>query len=207
MKLKKILAVLLSISMLGVLSACGEKEESSSNKEKDEVVTETVAAEEEVKAAEEEAKAAEEELELIAEEQENLEKEIAAEAEEEIDGLDELVENYDAENPEETVLELLQEGFEVSFGENMDTSYDDSTSTYTIKVWQEGFATAVETEQGKEALSGMGGQLETAIESMLEQIRTLDEDANITFSFVSDVDQNEELITIENGTTTFSVAE
>lgn len=199
MKLKKVLAVLLSVSMLGVLSACGEKEESSSKKE--EVATETVAVDEEAEAESElsEAKAeAEAEAEKAEEEIEDANAEAA---------LGDIVANYDAENPEETVIGIIESGFGASFGENMKVEYDDSTSTYSIAVWQDGFAAAVETEAGLDALSSMSGTLESSLVTMTEQIRTLDSDANIKFQFVSDVDQSEVLLELENGVTTYSVAE
>ncbi len=196
MKLKKILAVLLSVSMLGVLSACGEKEESSSKKE--EVATETVAVEEETEAE------AEAEAELEAAEAEAEAEEDAADADV---ALDDIAANYDAENPEETVIAIIESGFGASFGENMTVEYDDSTSTYSIAVWQEGFAAAVETEAGREALASMSGTLESSLATMTDQIRALDDDANIVFKFVSDVDQSEVLLELENGVTTFSVAE
>ncbi len=201
MKLKKILAVLLSVSMLGVLSACGEEEKSSSKNE--EVATETVAVEEETEA---ETETETEEAELDAE-AEAIEEEAQAEAEAADAALGDIAANYDAENPEETVIAIIESGFGASFGENMNVEYDDSTSTYTIAVWQEGFAAAVETEAGREALASMSSTLESSLATMTDQIRSLDTDANIIFQFVSDVDQSEVLLELENGVTTYSVAE
>lgn len=190
MKFKKILALLLSVSMLGVLSACDGDDESSSKKE--EVVTETVEVKEESKVNEE----SEAENDLSSKE-DDLSSDI----------VDDLVQNYDNEHPEETVISIIETGFGASFGENIMVDYDESTSTYSIAVWQEGFADAVETEAGLSALSSMTSTLESSLVTMTEQIRTLDSDANILFQFVSDKDQETVLIELENGVKTYSVAD
>jgi hypothetical protein len=205
MKFKKILTILLSMSMIASLSACGGKD-SSEKEEKDEIITETVAVDEE---AEELQKEQEELAEAQQEAQEELaEMEAQREAEDEADRLaQEAVEGFDPENPEETVLELLRGGFETSFGDNMDVTYDESNTTYNISVWQEGFATALETEAGADALNTLSDTLATALQSMTEQIREIDNDANIVFNFLSDQDQETILLTIENGEMTYSITQ
>jgi len=198
MKFRKILTVLLSISMLAAFSACDEKEESSKN---DEIVTETVAVDEEKKAeAELQEKAAEE-----AEKAEKAAEE--AEQAEENDMMNSIFDEYDAQNPEETVVALLESGFESTFPNSMNVEYDEASTTYIISVWQEGFAKAVETEEGKSALNELKDTLSSSVESMLTSVRLIDEDANIKFEFLSDEDKDTVLLEITNDEVTYSIAE
>ncbi|MBE6845335.1 MAG: hypothetical protein E7508_06455 [Ruminococcus sp.] len=194
MKFKKILTVLLSVSMLACLSACDSEDSSSSKKE--EVATETVATEEQ--AAEEETEEAAAEDEAAAEESEAADAAAIAE---------DAMADFDPENPEEAVLSILESGFASSFGENMEVTYDEAETNYTISVWQDGFAAALDTEAGASTLNTMSDSLTSALQTMTEQIRALDEDANITFNFLSDVDQSEILLTIYNGEMTYNAAE
>lgn len=196
MKFKKILTVLLSVSMLACLSACDSEDSSSSKKE--EIATETVATEEQ--ATEEEAAAREE----VAEEEAAAEESEAADA---AAIAEDAMADFDPENPEEAVLSILESGFATSFGENMEVTYDEAGTNYTISVWQDGFAAALDTEAGASTLNTMSDSLTSALQTMTEQIRALDEDANITFNFLSDVDQSEILLTIYNGEMTYNAAE
>lgn len=220
MKFRKILTVLLSVSMLACFSACDD--ESSSTAKKDDIVTETVAVDEDEKAADEayeevQEQIAEAELERLEQEQAQLEEEQAqleveqehAEDEDEAAAAlaEDIMADYDAENPQETVMSIFESAFAASFGENMEVSYDEAESNYTISVWQDGFAEALETEQGKTALDATSSTLETSLQTMTEQIRMIDSTANITFNFVSDLDQEEVLLSIYNGETTYSVTE
>ncbi len=186
----------------------GDEDSSSKKEEKDEIVTETVAVDEQA----EEAEKVQEDLEKMEEEALELQKEqeLLAEAEEEAAAnaiAEDAIANYDPENPEETVLSILKSGFETSFGENMEIAYDEADTMYTISVWQDGFAAALETDAGAQALNSMSEMLTTALQTMTEQIRMVDDDANITFNFLSDEDQNDILLTIINGEMTYNAAE
>ncbi len=217
MKFRKILTVLLSVSMLACFSAC--EDESSSTAKKDDIVTETVAVDEDKKAADEayeevQEQIADAELERLEQEQAQLEAENELEAEQERAEdeaaaalAEDIMADYDAENPQETVISIFESAFAASFGENMEVSYDEAESNYIISVWQDGFAEALETEQGKTALDATSSTLETSLQTMTDQIRMIDSKANITFNFVSDLDQEEVLLSIYNGETTYSVTE
>lgn len=202
MKLKKIFAVMLSISMLACLSACGDDDSSSSKKE---VETETVAVDE---------SSAQEELSKMESDASDLEKEISeidSNDENDVDlddqSLNDLMNNYDNEHPEETIISVLKAGFEASFGENMDIKYDEKESNYTISVWQTGFAAALDTDAGAQAINSLSDQLESSLEQMTTQIRLLDSDANVTFNFVSDEDNDKILLTLYNGEMTYNITE
>ncbi|MBQ3566413.1 MAG: hypothetical protein IJA12_04460 [Oscillospiraceae bacterium] len=214
MKFRKILTVLLSVSMLACFSACDD--ESSYTAKKDDIVTETVAVDENEKAADEayeevQEQISEAELERLEQEQAYLEEEQQAQVQAEDEAAAALAEDimagYDAENPQETVMSIFESAFATSFGENMEVSYDEAESNYIISVWQDGFAEALETEQGKTALEATSSTLETSLQTMTEQIRLMDAKANITFNFVSDLDQEEVLLSIYNGEITYSVIE
>lgn len=185
MKLKKILAALLSASMLVCFSACGEKENQSSESE-NEIATETVAVESEEPETEETTEATEEEQDITMGEPEIT---------------------VDSENPEQTVLAVLKEGFKSAFGENMEVTYDDETSIYSINVWQEGFASALETDAGVSALNELSSALTSSLQIMSEQIRVIDEDAAIELNFLSDLDQSVILLTIVDGEMTYNITE
>ena len=121
--------------------------------------------------------------------------------------LSDLMNNYDNEHPEETIIAVLKAGFEASFGENMKVTYDEKDSNYTISVWQKGFAAALDTDAGASAINSLSSQLESSLEQMTTQIRLLDSDANVTFNFVSDEDNNKILLTLYNGEMTYNITE
>ncbi|MGN0614250.1 MAG: hypothetical protein ACI4JB_10185 [Porcipelethomonas sp.] len=188
MKFRKIFAVLLASSMLVCLSACGSNEESSTLEK--EIRTETLPVET--------TETAESEI-----------SDVESEVEDEAGSTDisSIAKLYDPENPQETVIAILEQGFQASFSDNMKIEYDEKEKNYTLSVWQDGFDAALGTEAGTEALNSMSSKITSSLDTMTTQIRTLDTGANITFNFISDKDQSTPLITIYNGDITYNITE
>ena len=207
MKLKNIIALMLSVSMLACLSACGS-EDSSSSKEAKEIQRETVALNESsALEAHEEASKIESEISDIDSEMSTPDSDNDSDIDLDAQSLEELMNDYDIEHPEETIIAVLKAGFKASFGENMNVTYDEKDSNYTISVWQNGFAAALDTQSGATTIENMSSDLESALEQMTTQIRLLDSDANVTFNFVSDEDNDKILLSLYNGKMTYNITE
>lgn len=218
MKFKKILALLMSVSMLACFTACGKNDDSQSSKAEesaeDSIERVTVALDEEkIDDNKDETKA-------IIFDEDDIKDSIAMENDSKADensgssnsalgnmDIQGIAENYDPENPEETVIEIIETGLGASIGDDMKVDYDDSTSTYTIDIWQDGMAYALSTKEGAEAFNSMIGTLESSFEYLTTQVRLLDDDANVVFNFVSDEDQKTPLVTIENGQVTYNITD
>ena len=205
MNLKKILALLMSVSMLACFTACDKDSETQeSSKAEKEIEKVTVALDQEKG---NDYNKDEDESDIFAEDNSK-----AADDKDDSDSLGDMdingiVEGYDAENPEETVIEIIKAGLGASIGDDMRVDYDKSTSTYTIDVWQSGMAYAMSTQEGADALNSMIGTLESSLEYLTTQVRLLDDDANIVFNFVSDEDQKTPLLTIKNGQVTYNITD
>ena len=193
MKFKKIITLLLSVSMLAAVTACGDSDSSSEKKaEKEAIETELVQTKEDSESSDSEAKKDAEVTD--------------ASGTIDSDSINDIVNNYDKDHPEDTVMQLLEQGFKNSFKENMRTSYDASSSTYTVEVWQTGFAAALDTDAGASTLESLSGSLESMLETMTTQIRSLDSKAHLNFIFVSDEDQKTPLLKLEDGKMTYNIS-
>lgn len=129
-KLKKSLAFIVSISMLATLSACNSDNKDSSKEESTvettaEITTEAVTEEETTEAPTE------------------------ATTEKPTEPLSELSET------QKLIVDILQSGFESSFGENMKIYYEEDKSNYVISIWQDGVAANLENEAAADAWSAM----------------------------------------------------
>ena len=197
MKIKKILALLSAVSMLACMTACGDDKDSSSKKE---IQTETVAAEgsaDESSADESSAESSD------AANAETSAAETSSASDD--DEISDIMDNYSADNAQDTVIALLEKGFSASFGENMKAEYNESTQTYELAVWQNGFAAALDTDAGVSALNSLSSNLTSALTTMETQIQMLDSKAKLKFSFLSDKDQSTPLLVIENGEITYDI--
>lgn len=181
MNLKKLLAIAGSAAMLACLSACSDSKDDSSKEKETEATTEVVT----------EAPT----------EPETLADADVADADADADlGLN-------SENPEEMVLSILQMGFESSFGENMSVEYEEDAQNYIVSIWQDGLAENIDGAAATDAWSTMIDTLTSAVDQMISPIRQIDPDANVTLNILSDVNQEDVLLTIYNGEVTFNAAE
>ena len=196
MKIKKILALLSAVSMLACMTACGDEKDSSSKKE---IQTETVAAEGAADSSSADESSAE------STEKVNAETSAAAETSSDDGDINDIINNYSSDNAQDTVIALLEKGFATSFGDNMKLEYNDSTQTYELAVWQDGFASALDTDAGVKALNTLSSNLTSALSTMETQIQMLDKNAKLKFSFLSDEDETTPLLVIENGEITYDV--
>lgn len=137
------------------------------------------------------------------EEQIKTEEEQAQEALAEIYN-DEIMADFDPEKPQDTIMKILESGFSNSYGENKEITYDEGSSTYTVSVWQEGFAVNLDETNGPDTIEQITQPFELAITEMTEQIRYVHEQANITFNLVNELDHDDILITVHNGQRTFA---
>ena len=199
MKIKKILALMSAISMLACMTACGDDKDSSSKKE---IQTETVAAEGSADSGSSSAdESTDESSEAVNAETSSADDDSAFTE----DDVNDLISGYDSENAQDTVISLLEKGFSAAFGENMKVEYNNSTQTYELAVWQNGFAAALDTDAGVSALSSMSSNLTSSLSTMETQIQMLDSNAKLKFSFLSDKDQSTPLLVIENGQITYDI--
>lgn len=160
-KLKKSLAFIVSISMLATLSACNSDNKDSSKEESTvettaEITTEAVTEEETTEAPTE------------------------ATTEKPTEPLSELSET------QKLIVDILQSGFESSFGENMKIYYEEDKSNYVISIWQDGVAANLENEAAADAWSAMIDTLVSAVGQMTDPIRQIDSTANVTLNILND---------------------
>ncbi len=214
MKFKKLFAFLLSASMLVSLSACADDDKGSSSEKSASIQTETVPVDSEKEKIDSEISNMEKDLSEAVSEQNKINSEIEEKEEEESQAdsatasdmqsaIQELQRNYDNEHPEETIIPMLKMGLEVSFKDNIEVTYDEAASNYIINVWMDGFADMIKMS-GTQTLDSNVTQLESSFSTMVNAVRMLDSDANVTFNFVSDKDKNEIFFTFYNDKMTYS---
>lgn len=182
MNLKKLLAIAGSAAMLACLSACSDSKDDSSKEKETEATTEVVT-------------------------EAPTEPEILADDDADDADDDDLDMELDSDNPEEMVLSILQMGFESSFGENMYVDYEEDAQNYIVSIWQDGLAENIDGAAATDAWSTMIDTLTSAVDQMISPIRQIDPDANVTLNILSDVNQEDVLLTIYNGEVTFNAAE
>ena len=173
-RLKKSLAFITTIFMLATLSACNSDNKESSKEESTvettaEITTEAVTEEETTEAPTE------------------------ATTEKPTEPLSELSET------QKLIVDILQAGFESSFGENMKIYYEEDKSNYVISIWQDGLAANLENEAAADAWSAMIDTLVSAVGQMTDPIRQIDSTANVTLNILNDENQKDILLTIYNG--------
>lgn len=174
--LKKTLAFITTISMLATLSACNSDNKDSSKEETTtEVITEAVTEEETTEAPTE------------------------ATTEKPTEPLSELSET------QKLIVDILQAGFESSFGENMKIYYEEDKSNYVISIWQDGVAANLENEAAADAWSAMIDTLVSAVGQMTDPIRQIDSKANVTLNILNDENQKDILLTIYNGEVSYNI--
>ena len=115
--------------------------------------------------------------------------------------------DLNSEDPQELILNILQMGFESSFGENMLVDYEEDTQNYVVSIWQDGLAANLANEAAADAWNTMIDTLVSAVGQMTDPIRQIDSTANITLNILSDENQDDVLLTIYNGEVTFNAAE
>lgn len=181
MKIKRILAILCSAAMLACLSACDDSSDDDSKKETTEATTEVVT-------------------------EADIESKSDSESEDDDDDIDSDI-DLNGEDPQELILNILQMGFESSFGENMSVDYEEDTQNYVVSIWQDGLAANLENEAAADAWNTMIDTLVSAVGQMTDPIRQIDSTANVTLNILSDENQDDVLLTIYNGEVTFNAAE
>ena len=129
-RLKKSLAFIATIIMLGTLSACNSGNKDSSKEESTVETTAEIATE-------------------AVTEEETTEAPTEATTEKPTEPLSELSET------QKLIVDILQAGFESSFGENMKIYYEEDKSNYVISIWQDGLAANLENEAAADAWSAM----------------------------------------------------
>lgn len=179
-RLKKSLAFITTIFMLATLSACNSDNKESSKEESTvettaEITTEAVTEEETTEAPTE------------------------ATTEKPTEPLSELSET------QKLIVDILQAGFESSFGENMKIYYEEDKSNYVISIWQDGLAANLENEAAADAWSAMIDTLVSAVGQMTDPIRQIDSTANVTLNILNDENQKDILLTIYNGEVSYNI--
>ena len=101
MKIKRILAIVCSAAMLACLSACNDSSDDDSKKETTEETTEVVT-----------------EADIESDSESAADSDIDADSDSDFD--------LNSEDPQELILNILQMGFESSFGENMLVDYEEA---------------------------------------------------------------------------------
>ena len=175
MKIKRILAIVCSAAMLACLSACNDSSDDDSKKETTEETTEVVT-----------------EADIESDSESAADSDIDADSDSDFD--------LNSEDPQELILNILQMGFESSFGENMLVDYEEDTQNYVVSIWQDGLAANLANEAAADAWN-------TMIDTLVSAVRQIDSTANITLNILSDENQDDVLLTIYNGEVTFNAAE
>lgn len=103
------------------------------------------------------------------------------------------------------IVDILQSGFESSFGENMKVYYEEDKSNYVISIWQDGVAANLENEAAADAWSTMIDTLVSAVGQMTDPIRQIDSTANVTLNILNDENQKDILLTIYNGEVSYNI--
>ncbi len=217
MNFKKLSALLLSITVLGAMTACSDDSSSSSKKEaSSEIsVSESSDSTKDSSSAESESKtesssASDISSSSTADEATTSSADSSSSSSDDTavnngKSAEELIQSFDSEHPEETVKELLNQGFATAFKDHMKIEYDDSSKTYKVSVWQDNFAAALDTEAGANALDSLSTNLTSALNTMTTQIRQIHKEANVEFNFLSDKDKSTPLLTILNGEITYNI--
>lgn len=182
MKIKRILAIVCSAAMLACLLACNDSSDDDSKKETTEETTEVVT-----------------EADIESDSESAADSDIDADSDSDFD--------LNSEDPQELILNILQMGFESSFGENMLVDYEEDTQNYVVSIWQDGLAANLANEAAADAWNTMIDTLVSAVGQMTDPIRQIDSTANITLNILSDENQDDVLLTIYNGEVTFNAAE
>lgn len=103
------------------------------------------------------------------------------------------------------IVDILQSGFESSFGENMKVYYEEDKSNYVISIWQDGVAANLENEAAADAWSTMIDTLVSAVGQMTDPIRQIDSTANVTLNILNDENQKDILLTIYNDEVSYNI--
>lgn len=182
MNIKRILAIACSAAMLACLSACKDSSDDESKKE-----------------------ATEETTEIVTEADSDSDSDIDIDSDSDSDSSSDI--DLNGEDPQELVLNILNMGFKSSFGENMSVDYEEDAQNYVVSVWQDGLAANLKNEAAADAWNTMIDTLKSAMGQMTDPIRQIDPSANITLNILSDENQEDILLTINNGEVTFNAAE
>lgn len=180
MNIRRILAIACSAAMLACLSACNDSSEDDSKKETTEETTE-----------------------IITEAESDSDSESGSDSD--TDSNSDI--DLNDEDPQELILNILNMGFESSFGENMSVDYEEDAQNYVVSIWQDGLAANLENEAAADAWNTMINTLKSAVSQMIDPVRQIDPTANITMNILSDENQKDVLLTIYNGEVTFNAAE
>lgn len=180
MKIKRILAIVCSAAMLACLSACNDSSDDDSKKETTEETTEVVT-----------------EADIESDSESAADSDIDADSDSDFD--------LNSEDPQELILNILQMGFESSFGENMLVDYEEDTQNYVVSIWQDGLAANLANEAAADAWNTMIDTLVSAIGQMTDPIRQIDSTANVTLNILNDENQKDILLTIYNGEVSYNI--
>jgi len=180
MKIKRILAIVCSAAMLACLSACNDSSDDDSKKETTEETTEVVT-----------------EADIESDSESAADSDIDADSDSDFD--------LNSEDPQELILNILQMGFESSFGENMLVDYEEDTQNYVVSIWQDGLAANLANEAAADAWNTMIDTLVSAVGQMTDPIRQIDSTANVTLNILNDENQKDILLTIYNGEVSYNI--
>lgn len=114
-------------------------------------------------------------------------------------------ESTELSETQKLIVDILQSGFESSFGENMKIYYEEDKSNYVISIWQDGVAANLENEAAANAWSAMIDTLVSAVGQMTDPIRQIDSKANVTLNILNDENQKDILLTIYNGEVSYNI--
>jgi len=130
--------------------------------------------------------------------------EVTTEATTEAEESDSDISSVAGGDSQDLILQSLETGFKSSFGDDLDIYYEEDGNNYVINLWKDGLADALKEDGAADTWNSLIQSLPAAVTQMQDAIRQLDPEANITLNFVSDVDNEEVLLTIYNGEITYN---
>lgn len=188
------LSVFIAMSMLTVLSACDNRKASSeSSINSNEMVDDLIEKNSEL----------EEKNSELNEENMNLKAEKVQQE------LMDIVQDYNFENPQESITLILETGMKELVDDKILVTFDEQTNTYTVYTWKENLANYIEAEQenASELLNGLTNTLNDWLSYLTGLIHTLDDTVNINMVIVNDLDPEEYFIIIKNGEIIYNILE
>ncbi len=118
----------------------------------------------------------------------------------------------DIELDRDTIKKVLETSMAQGFDEDsFSVDYNEELDSYVISMWQENFTAMIALSKDdpsvKENWDTMVETLTSTSEQMLESVRTMDPDANITINILNDINKDNILLMIYNGAVVYNELE
>lgn len=118
----------------------------------------------------------------------------------------------DIELDRDTIKKVLETSMAQGFDEDsFSVDYNEELDSYVISMWQENFTAMIALSKDdpsvKENWDTMVETLTSTSEQMLESVRTMDPDANITINILNDINKDNTLLMIYNGAVVYNELE